>query len=279
MPTVEIIDCLFSMESPSTVIHLAKCGDTVADCVAAMDAAGISKAVLAPCKRWDCERHYVCGDIQNDEVRQCVAARPDRFAGLASYNPHEISESTQRVVQALRMSDFRGVYIPWNADGVKLQDACMYPLYARCVELNVPVMVQFNDAGEAAVKMLAAIRTVLGDFPELRLILAWAAAADLNVMLAACKQHPTLSVAFDGRVLSGKEPALIEWLKADGEYRCMWGSNGLPWKKLLQHVDSYSLPETVLNSFLHGNAWRAFGLGQVIRAEKPDESASIVVAD
>ena len=29
MPTPGIIDTLFSMESPSTVIHLAKCGDTV----------------------------------------------------------------------------------------------------------------------------------------------------------------------------------------------------------------------------------------------------------
>src|SRR4051794_4711666 len=154
MPTLGIIDTLFSMESPSTVIHLAKCGDTVADCVAAMDAAGIRKVVLAPCKRWDCERHYVCEDIQIDEVRRCVAARPDRFAGLAAYNPHEISESMQQVEQALRVSDFRGVYIPWNADGVRLQDASMYPLYARCVELNVPVMVQFNGAGEAVVKML-----------------------------------------------------------------------------------------------------------------------------
>ena len=279
MPTPEIIDTLFSMESPSTVIHLAKCGDTVADCVAAMDAAGISKAVLAPCRRAACERHYVCEDIQIDEVRRCVAERPDRFAGLAAYNPHEISESMQQVEQALRMSDFRGVYIPWNADGVKLQDACMYPLYARCVELNLPVVVQFNDPGEGAVNILAAVRTVLGDFAELKLILAWAAAADLNVIVAACKQHPTLSVAFDGRVLSGQESALTAWMKAEGGYRCMWGSNGLPWKELLQQIDSYSLPETVLNSFLHENAWRAFGLAQVIRTEKPDESARIVVAD
>jgi predicted TIM-barrel fold metal-dependent hydrolase len=279
MPTVGIIDTLFSMESPSTVIHLAKCGDTVAECVSAMDAAGISKAVLAPCRRADCERHYVCEDIQIDEVRSCVAARPDRFAGLAAYNPYEISESMHEVEQALRVSDFRGVYIPWNVDAVKLQDACMYPLYARCVELNVPVMIQFNNAGEAAVKMLTALRAVLGDFPELRVILAWAAAADLKVMSAACEQHPTLSVAFDGRVLSGQESALVAWMKTEGEYRCMWGSNGLPWKKLLQHIDSYSLPETVLNSFLHKNAWRAFGLAQVIRTDKSDESAKIVVAD
>jgi uncharacterized protein len=279
MPTLRIIDTLFSMESPSTVIHLSKCGDTVAECVAAMDEAGISKAVLAPCKRWDCERHYVCADIQIDEVQQCVASRPDRFAGLAAYNPYAISESMQEVDHAIRGSGFRGVYIPWDGNGVKLQDASMYPLYARCVELNVPVMVQFSEVGEGAIKMLAAIRTVLGDYPELRLILAWSAAADMNVILAACKQHPTLSVAFDGRVTSGKELALIAWLKGEGEYRCMWGSNGLPWKKLLQHIDSYALPETVLNSFLHENALRAFGLGQVIRAEKPDESARIVVAD
>lgn len=279
MPTLRIIDTLFSMESPSTVIHLSKCADTVAECVAAMDEAGISKVVLAPCRRWDCERHYVCGDIQIEEVQQCVASRPDRFAGLATYNPYAISESMQQVDQAVRMSDFRGVYIPWNTDGVKLQDACMYPLYSRCVELNVPAMVQFNEVGDGAVKMLSSIRTVLGDFPELRLILAWGAAADLNVMLAACKQHPTLLVAFDGRVLSGKETALIAWMKAEGEYRCMWGSNGLPWKKLLQHIDSYSLPESVLNSFLHENAWRAFGLAQVIRTEESAESAKIVVAD
>jgi uncharacterized protein len=279
MPTPEIIDCLFSMESPSTVIHLSKCGDTVAECVASMDNAGIRKAVLSPCKRRDCDRHWVCSDIQIDEVQQTVAARPDRFVGLAAYNPHAISESMQQLEQAFRTSDFRGVFIAYDGNDVGLQDASMYPLYSRCVELNVPVMIEFGGANSDAQRVLTAIRTVLGDFSELRVILAWAAPADLNVIVAACKQHPTLSVAFDGHVIAGQETALITWLKTEGEQRCMWGSNGLPWKKLLQEIDFYSLPETVLNSFLHENAVRAFRIGQVIRAERPDESATIVVAD
>lgn len=279
MPSLRVIDTLFSMESPSTVIHLSKCGDTVANCVAAMDEVGISKVMLSPCKRSECERHWVCGDIQTNEVQQCVAERPERFAGLAAYNPHAINESMQEIDKAVRQWDFRGVYIPWDDSDVKLQDACMYPLYERCVELNVPVMLAVSDAEKGALKMLAAIRTVLCDFPELRMILAWPTVANVNVILAVCKQHPTLSVAFDGRVAAGQEGTLTNWLKGEGQSRCLWGSNGLPWKNLLDHVSSYSLPETVLNSFLYENALRAFGLSHAVNIEEPSVNDRIIVAE
>jgi uncharacterized protein len=279
MATLQVIDTLFSMESPSTVIHLAKCSDPVAECVAAMDEAGISKVVLAPCKRWNCERHWMCGDIQIDEVEQYVATHSDRFAGLAAYNPRAISESIEAVDNAIRRLDFRGVYVPWEGRDVTLQDACMYPLYARCVELNVPVMIEVGDSGESATKLLAALRKILADYSELKVVLAWPASADLNVMIAACKQHPALSVAFDGRVVEGQESMLKDWLTTEGADRCIWGSNGLPWKKLLQHLSAYSLPETVLKSFLYENAVRLFGLSSAIKTDRLFVNDRIIVAE
>ena len=277
MPTPRVIDTLFSMESPSTIFHLSKCGDTVADCVAAMDEACIHKVVLAPCKRQECERHWMCDDIQMDEVQHCVMSRPDRFAGLAAYNPHAIGESMQELERVITQWHFRGVYIVWDGTEVKLLDACMYPLYARCVELDVPLMLAVSNAGESAI--LSSMRILLRDFPELRVILAWATAANVDVMVAACNQHPTLAVAFDGRVAAGQESTLRDWLTTDGEYRCMWGSNGMSWKRLLQHVSSYSLPEAVLNSLLYENALRAFRLSEAIKTEIPLVNDRIIVAE
>ena len=265
MATLRVIDTLFSMESPSTLVNLSKCGDTVSGCVAAMDEAGIAKALLAPCKRWECERHWVCGEIQIDEVLHCVASYPTRFAGLAAYNPLAISESLEQIDAAIRQSDFRGVYVQTEGSNLGLRDARMYPLYARCMELKVPLMLQMSANEKMNRSALADIEAVLIDFSELELVLAWAGEADLNAMRVMCERHATISVAFDGQVAPEQERELAEWMKGAGQQRCMWGSNGLPWKKLLDKIYSYPLSEKLLKSFLIENASRVFGLAQTCK--------------
>lgn len=263
-----LVDALFSIDTSSSPIIAAdsSCSQTVPSLIASMDEHGITQLLLAPCKRWRCERYWICGDIQFNEVLHYVAAHPERFYGLAPYNPHAIIESLQQVGSAIRDYDFRGVYVHSEGSGVSISDRRMYPLYALCVELCVPVMVQVlnSDTGN----QVTALSTVLVDLPDLQLVAAWFGPLDVGCIQSLCDKHPLLSFIIDGDVAEGNRRVFMDFLSTTGGSCCMWGSNGLPWKSLLDRIHSYSLPGSVQRSLLHDNAARLFGLDRPVRAKR-----------
>ena len=75
-----------------------------------MDAAGIGRVLVSQCKRWSCERQWMCVDTRLDDVVRYTAASP-RFIGLAGYNPFDIAESLREIELAVTTHAFRGVYM------------------------------------------------------------------------------------------------------------------------------------------------------------------------
>jgi predicted TIM-barrel fold metal-dependent hydrolase len=47
-----------------------------------------------------------------------------------------------------------------------------------------------------------------------------------------------------------------------GQDRCLWGTNGLPWKESLEQWEEMGLKEATKKKLLHDNAVELFGLGQ-----------------
>jgi uncharacterized protein len=263
MNTHPVIDCLYSIDSAAPAI--SGCGRSLEGTVTAMNQDSVEQVVLAPCTRFKCDRHWFCTEIQIDEVLHFVATRPTRFAGLVSYNPCAIIESLRQVTEAITERDFRAVYVHTDGNDVGLRDARMYPLYARCVELNIPLMLQVGASNRLpsapGPASASDIDPILVDFPELRIIAAWAGRLQCDELAALCEKYSSLHLAIDANVSPDEEPALLKLLSGYPD-RCMWGSNGLPWPTLLQRVRSLQLPDEQLKLFLHDNAFRIFGLAR-----------------
>ncbi|HWR35240.1 MAG TPA: amidohydrolase family protein [Clostridia bacterium] len=269
MANFPIIDCLYSPEaragdkarlsieaSEQRAAPSVECSETPASLLERMDGFGMTQVLLSPCRKWTCERHWMCGEIQTDEIVNYIAAAPHRFAGLAGYNPYAISESLLQLSASVRMQDMRGVYVPTENSTVALGHARMYPLYARCVELNVPVMTQVGLSGQVAHP--SELEQIAADFPEVTLVAAWSGAMDAGVATRLCEQRDQVYVAFNG--LDASE-SVCDWLDLwAGMGRCMWGSNGRPWHDVLTSLHTAGLNETTLQKFLHDNAVRVFRL-------------------
>jgi len=88
------------------------------------------------------DQHIGC----RDEGAQFVA----RFVGLAGYNPFRIKESLAEIELAVTRHGFKGVYVHIYGFDIPLNDAKMYPLFAKCVELDVPVSMQVGHVLEAS---------------------------------------------------------------------------------------------------------------------------------
>lgn len=274
MVATPCIDSLFSIESSSSVLRPidSSCGEPLTSLVASMNRLNISSVMLAPCTRWQCERHWICGEIQLDEVLHYVTEQPMRFAGLVSYNPNAIVESLKQVSEAIREHDFRGVYVHTEGSDVRVGDRRMYPLYARCVELEMPVVIQVGGSQHIGHSMARAseLSSVLVDFPDLQVVAAWTGTIHVGEIKGLCAKHASLSFSLHGDVAAGEEAAFVDFLCGEGRSRCMWGSNGLPWDALLNRIVSYALPEPVSGAFLHDTAARVFGLTRPSRATRSE---------
>jgi predicted TIM-barrel fold metal-dependent hydrolase len=56
-------------------------------------------------------------------------------------------------------------------------------------------------------------------------------------------------------------PQIIQFISSRmGQDRCLWGTNGLPWKESLKQLDDLGLKEEVKRKLLYDNAVEVFKL-------------------
>ena len=273
---------------------------------AQLDQAGIGQALVSQCKKWSCERQWMCVDTRLEDVLRYTESSA-RFIGLAGYNPFDITESLREIELAVTTHGFRGVYLHADSFKLPLTDARIYPLFAKAAELAVPVLVQLpakcdlhDDAGRLAT-----------DFPDLSLVLAQprpqlADIADIaaryeNIYfaldpgaivhlkescsaLAAEHEKGTTSRALDRE--KGRTALALECDQPKSDFssgifqeRCMWGSNGMDWSDALRAAHSLPLPLETRKRFLGLNARRVFALDQPLASRSPRSALTEILAD
>jgi uncharacterized protein len=271
LPTFPAIDVLFH---PSARPAAGAC-PLVPPAETALDAAGIAGVLVSQCKRWSCERQWMCVDTRLDDVVRYTASSP-RFVGLAGYNPFDITESLREIELAVSTYAFRGAYLHADSFRLPLTDARLYPLFAKAAELGVPVLLQSSPVPRGDLGRLAA------DFPDLSLVLAQscpqlaevtAIASDCENVYFALDPGALVHLIHQWTELAvARDQSSSSFLSEVFQQRCMWGSNSLDWGDALRSVNSLPLLPETRACFLRRNAERVFALGQPA-AERTPRSA------
>lgn len=258
--SLTVVDCLFPIESrsPQTISTQELCEISEPQLIRDMDRTGISCALISPCRRWRCERHWLCAQVAIDDLVHRLHSAPGRFAGLAFYSPFAIADSLEALEKAIGEHGFCGAFVLTEASDIPVMDARMYPLYARCAQLRVPVVVQVSNSvpHTAVPKDLALLAS---DFPELSIVAGVLGKVHIADMLRLCERYTNLSFAFDGCFAEPFEVALFRNSEVARE-RAMFGSNGIEWSALIQEIGRNELPYDFARAFLHDNANRVFAL-------------------
>jgi len=111
--------------------------------LAAMDEGGIAMAVLS---NWSpgvqifgAEEGTELAALSNDRAAEAVAARPDRYAALATIAPQDPRAAAQEVERAMTSLNMNGVLINSHTHNEYLDDRKFWPILEACESLNAPI--------------------------------------------------------------------------------------------------------------------------------------------
>ena len=77
----------------------------------------------------------------SDKTAAVVAQFPDRFIGTANINPLEGMKAVRELERAVKELGIKCFYASPFRYGIRANDRRFYPLYAKAVELNIPVFI------------------------------------------------------------------------------------------------------------------------------------------
>jgi predicted TIM-barrel fold metal-dependent hydrolase len=112
------------------------------------------------------------------------------------------------------------------------------------------------------------------DFPDLKMIGAHTGWPWVDELLSVCYKWENIWFGVDAWAPKYLSPQIIQFINSRmGRDRCVWGTNGLPWKESLKQLCDLGLKEEVQRKLLRENAVQLFKLEEPSRlpAGNPSE--------
>ena len=239
--------------------------DSIEAMLQRMNEANVEKVFITQCKMWSHRRKWMYMDTQLEDVLQYTERYPDRFVGLAGYDPFRIRESLAEIELAVKKHRFKGVYVHIYGFDIPLHDRKMYPLYAKCVELDVPVCMQVGHVLEAMPSEGGRpiyLDRIACDFLELKMVGAHTGWPWVEELISVCYKWDNVWLGVDAWMPKYLSPPILQFINSRlGRDRCLWGTNGLPWKENLRQLDEIGLSPETRRKLLRENAIQLFKLG------------------
>jgi predicted TIM-barrel fold metal-dependent hydrolase len=228
--------------------------------IESMDKAGVGLGLIAA---WWGPQGALIG---NDEVASWVRAHPDRLIGVASVNLARPMEAVRELRRCVHELGFRALRIvPWLW-GLPPDDRRYYPLYAECIELDVPFCLQVGHTGPLMTsetgRPIPYLEHVALEFPELQIVAGHIGAPWTQEIISLATKFENLYVDTSAYKATRYPPDFVEFMRGRGARKVMFGTNYpmLTASACLAGLESLALGEEAERAFLSGNALRVFQL-------------------
>jgi hypothetical protein len=206
--------------------------------------------------------------IANEDVAAFCRAQGPRFLGFAGVDPHKGITAIRELDHAVRVLGLRGLNLQCFEHRLAINDKKMYPLYAKCIELDIPVnlhaSINFSTDTLMEYGHPRLLDEVMVHFPELRVCAAPPGWPWVQELIGVAWRHANVSiglVAVRPRVLaianSGYEP-LLQYGNTILQDRIIFGSAYpmQPVERAIADIEALPLKPEVRRKWLHDNAAR-----------------------
>jgi len=138
----------------------------------------------------------VLGRVDNYVLADVVKEYPKRFFALASISPFDGMRGVREFEHLVKERGLNGLRVAALYNNLAASDRRYYPLYAKCVELDVPVRIYstMNYANDRPYDLghPRHLDQIAMDFPELRIDAALSGWPWVNDLVGLMRRHPNL---------------------------------------------------------------------------------------
>lgn len=223
-----------------------------------MDRFGISHAVV---------------DIGLDVyAEEAVLKHPDRFIPIGTCDPHTGMEGIRALERAHREFGIRGTTLgvgpAFLNPPVPIDDRRMYPIYAKCVELDIAVFVTVGVPGPRvpmAPQRVDLLDEVCWFFPELKIVMRHGGEPWEDLAIKLMLKWPNLYYSTSAFAPRHYPKSVMEFANKRGADKVMYAGYfavGLTWDRVFKEFDELPLKDEVWPKFLRHNALRVLGVDE-----------------
>jgi predicted TIM-barrel fold metal-dependent hydrolase len=219
-----------------------------------MDRFGIEKAMIG---------------VGEDPAQLALKTFPDRFVPSgALVDPNDVMGSVNAIRREYEQYGIRAtsVFPAGTFPQVPIDDPKMYPIYATCVELGIPIFVCAGVPGPRvpfAPQEVSRIDVVMFDFPDLLFVTRHGCEPWEDLAVKLMLKWPNLYYSTSAFAPKYYPKAIIDYANSRGADKILYAGYfpmGLSLERIFSELPDVPLKDEVWPKFLYGNAARILGL-------------------
>ena len=243
-------------------------GVSVTDYLVKMDKAGIERSLLIAVRAGDINKQGGF-EIPYSDVAAVCEAHPDRFSGLAGIDPYRGMQGLRDLEQAVNEFGFVGAHLYPHWCELAPDHAKYYPYYAKCCELDIPIMMQVGhnlvysrNRRLPSVGRPITLDQVAIDFPELKLIGIHIGIPWTQEMISMCWKHENVYTAGDAYAPKHWPKEYVHYANSYGKHKVMFGTDWpvIDPERAVQEIDDLGFRDDAKKMLMRDNALRVFKL-------------------
>jgi predicted TIM-barrel fold metal-dependent hydrolase len=224
--------------------------------------------LLLEMDRFGIERGLLPVTLTDELHVRAISEHPDRLFGSLEVDPNGGQEAIRTLQSAVRDHGIVAAqFFPAGKNPpVPINDRRAYPIYAKCVELDIPVFVQGGVPGPrvpAESQYPGFADDVCYDFPELRLVLRHGCEPWVDLTVNLLLKWPNLYYSTTAFAPKHYPAAIVRFANSRGADKVIFGGY-YPWgfelERIFMELEGVAFKEDVWPKFLRDNAMRVLNL-------------------
>jgi uncharacterized protein len=229
--------------------------DPVAVVLGEMDHFGIERAMLGI-------------NFERSTSLRAIEQHPDRFFGSFEVSPNRGMKGVRDLVKAYETLGIKAAtaFPAGMTPQVPINDKRFYPIYAKCIELDIPICITTGVPGPR-VPMLCQKTELLDEvcwfFPELKVVMRHGAEPWDELAVKLMLKWPNLYYSTSAFAPKYYPQSIIDYANTRGSEKVMYAGYfpmGLSLERIFSELPHVGLKDDVWPKFLRDNAVRVFGL-------------------
>ena len=201
--------------------------------------------------------------LSDDRTPEAVRRYPDRFVACQSVDPNKGMEAVRKIQHAHDTYGIRSVaFFPSGQNPpVPINHRLAYPVYAKCIELDLPIFINVGVPGPRIPMMpqyVGHLDEVCYDFPELKIVMRHGAEPWEDLAVKLMLKWPNLYYSTSAFAPKYWPEAIIKFANTRGADKILYAGYypmGLELSRIMDEMDRVPFKdETVWRKFLHDNA-------------------------